>query len=129
MKLSLLMVTFAATFPLITTNVGNTSPQLAQLIDCSYLTTYECRSQQAEAAERKLNQVYQQLRAKLASQQRQKLTQAQLNWIKFRDTTCEYERDEVEGRISTEVANAYLYCSIKLTEQRIADLQSSLDRL
>jgi uncharacterized protein YecT (DUF1311 family) len=110
MKLRLTLITFF--FALGNSNVGNTTPKLAQAINCDRATTTleinECASRSVKAADRKLNQVYQQLRPKLASKQRQKLTQAQLNWIKFRDSTCQYESGELGG--GTASTAAYLYC-------------------
>ncbi len=106
------------------------SPQLAQTINCGSATTTpeinQCTSRQARLADRKLNQAYQQLRPKLSSKQMQRLTQAQLNWIKFRDTTCEYELGEWEG--GTGASSAYSSCLARVTEQRTADLQRYLDK-
>ncbi len=106
------------------------SPQLAQTINCAKATTTvelnECTSREAKAADRLLNQTYQQLRPKLSTKQRQRLTQAQLEWIKFRDRTCEYEAGEWEG--GTGASSAYLSCIARVTTQRTADLQRYLDR-
>lgn len=128
MKLRLTLITFF--FALGNSNVGNTTPKLAQAINCDRATTTleinECASRSVKAADRKLNQVYQQLRPKLASKQRQKLTQAQLNWIKFRDSTCQYESGELGG--GTASTAAYLYCIDRVTRQRTEDLQSYLER-
>lgn len=64
------------------------APQLAQTINCAKATTTveinECTGRQAKAADRLLNQTYQKLTPKLSSKQKQRLTQAQLEWIKFR---------------------------------------------
>lgn len=130
MKLHLLTVITANFLALGSSNVGNTAPKLAQAINCDRATATveinECASRSVKAADRKLNQVYQQLRPKLDSKQRQRLTQAQLNWIKFRDTTCEYERGEWGN--GTGATSAQLFCLARVTEQRIADLQRYLDR-
>ncbi len=64
------------------------------------LTTMEmniCTSREYQAADRKLNSVYQALRPRLSRQQQKRMTDAQLAWIKFRDATCAYERGEFEG--------------------------------
>jgi uncharacterized protein YecT (DUF1311 family) len=106
------------------------SPTLAQTINCdkavNTIEINECAGRAAKAADRKLNQVYQQLRPKLSSKQRQRLTQAQLEWIKFRDRTCEYEAGEWEG--GTGANAAYSSCLARVTTQRTADLQRYLDR-
>jgi uncharacterized protein YecT (DUF1311 family) len=105
------------------------SPQLAQAVNCANATTTveinQCTSQQAKAADRKLNQVYQQLKPKISSQQRQRLTQAQLEWIKFRDRTCDYEAGEYEG--GTAASSAYSSCVARVTTQRTKDLQRYLE--
>lgn len=106
------------------------SPRLAQTTTCAKAITTvelnECTGREAKAADRKLNQTYQQLRPKLSTKQRQRLTQAQLEWIKFRDRTCEYEAGEWEG--GTGASSAYLSCIARVTTQRTADLQRYLDR-
>lgn len=130
MKLHLLIVITANFLALGSSNVGNAAPKLTQAINCDRTTATveinECASRSVKAADRKLNQVYQQLRPKLDSKQRQRLTQAQLNWIKFRDTTCEYERGEWGN--GTGATSAQLFCLARVTEQRIADLQRYLDK-
>lgn len=104
-------------------------PQLAPGGNCAKATTTveinECTSRQARVADRQLNQVYQQLRPKISSKQRQRLTQAQLDWIKFRDRTCEYEAGEFEG--GTAASFTYSSCLARVTTQRTADLQRYLE--
>ncbi|WP_009632649.1 lysozyme inhibitor LprI family protein [Synechocystis sp. PCC 7509] len=126
MKWYLLAVIFASLF----SEQTIATPQLAQTINCGKATNTvelnECTGREAKAADRKLNQVYQQLRPKISTKQRQRLTQAQLDWIKFRDRTCEYEAGEWEG--GTGASAAYLSCLARVTTQRTADLQRYLDR-
>ena len=105
------------------------APQIAQTINCAKATTTleinECTGREAKAADRLLNQSYQKLRPKLSTKQRQRLTQAQLDWIKFRDRTCEFEAGEWEG--GTGANSAYLSCITRVTTQRTADLQRYLE--
>lgn len=130
MKLRLLTVFTASILTLASSNVGNTAPNLAQAINCDRAATTveasECAALSLKAADRKLNQVYQQLRPKLASNQRQRLTLAQQSWIKFRDTTCDYERGEWGN--GTGATPAQLSCLARVTQQRVLDLQNYLDR-
>lgn len=106
------------------------APPLTLSINCVKATTTveinECTAREAKAADRKLNQTYQKLRPKLSTKQRQRLTQAQLDWIKFRDRTCEYEAGEWEG--GTGASAAYSACISRVTQQRTADLQRYLNR-
>ncbi len=124
-----LQAVIAASVSLFSTHPA--SPQLAQGVNCAKATTTveinECTSRQAKVADRKLNQVYQQLRPKLSSKQRQRLTQAQLDWIKFRDRTCEYEAGQLEG--GTAASFTYFLCLARVTTQRTADLQRYLEFL
>lgn len=105
------------------------APQIAQTINCAKATTTveinECAGRAAKAADRLLNQAYQKLTRKISSQQKQRLTQAQLDWIKFRDRTCEFEAGELGG--GTASTAAYLSCITRVTTQRTADLQRYLE--
>lgn len=105
------------------------APRIAQTINCAKATTTveinECTGRQAKAADRVLNQTYQKLTPKLSSKQKQRLTQAQLEWIKFRDRTCEFEQRELGG--GTASTAAYLSCITRVTKQRTADLQRYLE--
>jgi uncharacterized protein YecT (DUF1311 family) len=106
------------------------APPLTLSINCVKATTTveinECTSREAKSADRKLNQTYQKLRPKISTKQRQRLTQAQLEWIKSRDRTCEYEAGEWEG--GTGASAAYSACISRVTQQRTADLQRYLNK-
>ena len=108
-------------------------------IDCQKASTQSeiniCAQRQAQAADKKLNNTYQILQRKLAQdlrqgdtaqinsakQRYQRLINAQNAWIKFRDTTCEYERSSVEG--GSIAPTIYYGCIAKFTDRRTADLQ------
>ncbi len=126
MKWRLGVVIFVSVFG---TEQSIAAPQLAQEINCAKTTTTleinECTAREAKAADRLLNQSYQKLRPKLSTKQRQRLTQAQLEWIKFRDRTCEYEAGELGG--GTASTAAYVSCVTRVTTQRTADLQRYLE--
>jgi uncharacterized protein YecT (DUF1311 family) len=107
------------------------SAVVAQTPNCNEpQTTIEmnqCSAQEADAADQKLNQVYQQLTAKLDPKQRERMVSAQLAWIDFRDKTCEYERGQFEG--GTITTSTYYYCIARITEQRVSDLETYLETL
>lgn len=107
------------------------SAVVAQTPNCNEpQTTIEmnqCSAQEADAADQKLNQVYQQLTAKLDPKQRERMVSAQLAWIEFRDKTCEYERGQFEG--GTIATSTYYYCIARVTEQRVSDLETYLGTL
>lgn len=75
-------------------------------------------------ADRRLNQVYQQVLPKLPAARRQQLVTAQQAWIRYRDTSCTFERSEVTG--GTMEPMIYSSCLARLTEQRTKDLQQYL---
>lgn len=133
---SFLGILVAVTLPVTGIGIGSSSAQetsqlIAQQINCakpnSTFEINECSRREAEAADRKLNQVYQQLRPQLRGQQRERLTDAQLAWISFRDKTCEYERGEWGN--GTGAPSAYSFCMARLTQQRTADLERYLQRV
>ena len=105
-------------------------PSLAQdVVNCSNpQTTLEmkiCASQDYEKSDKKLNQVYQQLKPKLRENQRKKLVDAQRTWIDFRDKNCDFEASGVEGGTLEPVVK--LGCLTNITNQRVKDLQRYSD--
>ena len=105
--------------------------QIAQKVNCaSPQTTVEmniCAGQEYKAADRKLNQVYRQLQSKLSGSQKQRITQAQLAWIKFRDANCDYERGQFEG--GTMASSTGTSCLAGMTEKRTKELENYLQDL
>ncbi len=99
-------------------------------LDCDNAQTQTeinaCAALEAEEADKKLNQVYQQLRAKIKdSPQEERLIEAQQQWIKFRDADCEYAKGQYEG--GSIVPTIEAACITQLTEQRTQDLEDYLE--
>jgi len=113
---------------LLPSKASNIPVQVAQQPNCKNpQTTVEmnvCSSQEFEAADKKLNQVYQQLQAKISTRQKQRLTVAQRTWIKFRDENCDYAKGQFEG--GSLAASTYGYCRARVTQERIKDLEGYL---
>jgi uncharacterized protein YecT (DUF1311 family) len=136
LKNSIVWTTLAASSLLLTatsllpSQVSNTSLILAQQPNCkSPQTTLDqslCSSQEFQAADRKLNQVYQQLQPKLNSKQKQRLIVAQRSWLKFRDESCNYEAGHFEG--GSLAPSVYGYCRARVTKERIKDLEGYLEQ-
>ena len=134
MKNITIYVKFAASLLLLTagfllpSKASNISVQVAQQPNCknpqTTLDMNVCSTLEFEAADSKLNQVYQQLQAKISSRQKQKLTAAQRTWITFRDQNCEYAKGQFEG--GTLAASTYGYCRARVTQDRIKDLEGYL---
>ncbi|MBE9123183.1 DUF1311 domain-containing protein [Tychonema sp. LEGE 07199] len=107
---------------------SNIFQEIAQQPNCktpqTTLDMNMCSSQEFKAADTKLNQLYQQLRAKINSKQQQRLTVAQRSWLKFRDESCSYEAGHFEG--GTLASSTYVYCRARVTQQRVKDLEDYL---
>lgn len=108
---------------------GTTNLQLAQNPNCNNPQTQSqmniCASIAYQNADRKLNQVYRQLLPKLSAARKQKLIAAQQAWIKFRDSSCEFERSAYEG--GSIAPMIYGFCLADVTEQRTKDLRRYLE--
>lgn len=107
---------------------GN-SYEIAQNVNCnSPQTTLEmrvCAGQSYEKADKKLNQVYRQLKPKLGTSQQKKLVDAQRAWIQFRDKTCAFSGAFAEGGTLEPVLRTS--CLADVTEQRVKDLERYLE--
>jgi uncharacterized protein YecT (DUF1311 family) len=121
-------VATATLFCLGSANPDLLSVQVAQKPNCnnpqSQSEMTACAGIAYQNADRKLNQIYQQLLPKLSSSRRQQLVTAQQAWIRFRDTSCNFEASAFEG--GTIAPMIYSSCLARLTEQRIKDLQNYL---
>lgn len=114
--------------------IANATPdiagvQVAQQPNCNNPQTQSemnaCAGIAYRNADRRLNQVYQQLTPKLSASRRQQLVTAQQAWIRYRDASCNFERSEVEGGSMAPMVQAS--CLARLTEQRTKDLQQYLE--
>jgi uncharacterized protein YecT (DUF1311 family) len=113
------LLTFASTSTLF-----NANPTLAKTPNCdnasSNVEYKECQHRAYAAADRKLNQVYQQTIARLSGTEKQKLINAQLAWIKFRDSNCDFE---VYGSRGGSGYSGFLsVCLERMTDTRIKEL-------
>lgn len=108
---------------------GVTGLQLAQRPNCDDPQNQSemniCAGIAYQNADRQLNQVYQQLLPKLPASRKQKLITAQQAWIKFRDSSCDFERSAFEG--GSMAPMIYGSCLATVTEQRTKDLQGYLE--
>jgi uncharacterized protein YecT (DUF1311 family) len=101
---------------------------LAQKLNCNNAQTQsdinQCAQISYQNADKKLNRVYQQLIPKLSGYRKQKLITAQQAWVKFKDTSCEFERSRYEG--GSIAPTIYFGCLEKTTQQRTQQLQEYL---
>jgi uncharacterized protein YecT (DUF1311 family) len=120
---------FVSLFPLLT--IQQTQAQeIAQKpkVDCAKAkTTPElkyCSQLSYQAADKKLNQVYQKVIANVKGEQKQLLSTGQQSWIKFRDNNCDFEVYGSRGGTGYEVFRNG--CLERLTKQRTKDLENYL---
>ena len=96
--------------------------------DCNNLQNsieiLKCIRLRYEAADKRLNQVYQQLVPKLSRKQRSVLYQEQIKWIKSRDKSCESE--VYDNRGGTGYQGFLNECLERKTKQRTAELENYL---
>jgi uncharacterized protein YecT (DUF1311 family) len=103
---------------------------LAQKLDCSnpdnlpQQSMNRCGKLSYQEADKKLNQVYKRLTAKLEAPRLKKLVAAQQAWIKFRDASCKFESSEVEGETMEPLL--FYGCLTRTTKERTKDLQQSI---
>lgn len=81
-----------------------------------------CAAQARTRADQELNQVYAAYKKRLPPNQTQRLKQAQLAWIKFRDASCVFESSGVEGGSAHPMV--YLGCLTAKTRDRIKALEA-----
>jgi uncharacterized protein YecT (DUF1311 family) len=114
--------------PLLTASPATSAQWLTQQPNCNDAQTQAemniCAGLSHEKADRALNRTYQALVPKLATSRRQKLTDAQLRWITFRDTECAFYGSEAEGGSMQPMLIAG--CKDQLTQRRTADLNAYL---
>ncbi|MBG1264088.1 lysozyme inhibitor LprI family protein [Nostoc commune] len=116
-----------------TMTIAGTTPdvpemRLVQKLNCNNPQTQsainECTKLSYQNADKKLNQVYQQLLPTLETSRKQKLIAAQQAWLKFRDTNCEFERSRYEG--GSIAPSIYSGCLENTTKLRTQQLQEYL---
>jgi uncharacterized protein YecT (DUF1311 family) len=85
----------------------------------------QCADLRAKAVDKRLNQVYQQVRAKYkGSENENLLINAQLDWIKYRDSTCAFSSSRFKG--GSIVPLVYSNCVGRVTGQRTNELNTYL---
>lgn len=84
----------------------------------------ECSAREYKKADAELNRVYQQVLKQEDKDGQARLKTAQLAWLKFRDTECEYESGEyIGGTIRPMVEN---FCLTSVTNDRTNQLKEIL---
>jgi uncharacterized protein YecT (DUF1311 family) len=103
---------------------------LVQAPNCSNPQTQsemnQCAGLSWQKSDQELNRVYRQLRPTLSATQREKLIDAQLEWIQYRNTECTFNGSFAEGGSLQPLL--ILGCRDQITRQRTQDLKAYLRR-
>jgi uncharacterized protein YecT (DUF1311 family) len=112
-------------------NAGHISQQTLPPPNCKDPQTnrdmIECGSKAFKEADKKLNQVYKTLQARMGEKQKKRLASSQQNWVKFRDSACAFEAGMYESG-SLEPPTR-ISCYGRMTTQRVRDLDTWLQEL
>ena len=83
-----------------------------------------CAGKEYKAADVDLNQVYRQLVAMLADEEKPQLKEAQTAWLKYRDSNCEFVADQYKGGTIRPMIHGL--CLAEMTRNRTTELKSQI---
>lgn len=83
-----------------------------------------CWGEQYKAADARLNQAYREFIAKLSTEETAQLKAAQLAWLKYRDTNCEFVADQYKGGSMRPMIAAI--CLADVTNVRLSELKAQM---
>jgi uncharacterized protein YecT (DUF1311 family) len=112
---------------------GSLNAQEEPKVDCRNPTTQMamnvCADRSAKQSDRQLNIAYKKVQRQYRQDSRDlrltKLTDAQLAWIKYRDTTCDWKASKYSG--GSIAPMIYSNCLDQLTQQRTQELLADLE--
>ena len=84
-----------------------------------------CITNLAAQTDTKIGRIYGQYMKKLDNEQRLKLKESQILWIKFKEKDCAFEASSVKG--GSMYSSVLGMCLIDRTEKRISELQNMLN--
>ena len=83
-----------------------------------------CWGKEYKAADAQLNKTYQQFMSKLDESEQMQLKNAQLAWLKYRDTNCEFVADQYKGGSMRPMIAAI--CLADVTNARVNELKAQI---
>ena len=83
-----------------------------------------CLANQSEQLDALLNTTYQKLRAKLDGEAETRLVKSQRDWLKYRNSNCEFEGSTVIGGTAETII--IMDCSNRMTAKKIIQLAERL---
>lgn len=84
----------------------------------------QCAGKAYRAADETMNQVYRKLVAMLDEGEKAKLKEAQVAWLKYRDTNCEFVGDQYAGGSIRPLIEAT--CLADMTKSRTTELRNQI---
>lgn len=117
------MVALTALYWLEQKDLGASSQDCEEAVSSAEMR--ECANERYEAADAKLNQVYQRLASQLPAQRREQLKVAQQAWIRFREKNAAFVAGAAEGGTLFFILEVSELADI--TEQRIEQLKAYLE--
>lgn len=117
-SLSAALAALATIFPALAAaqNCKNPDTQMAMNI---------CAARDYEREDKRLNQTYRDLVAKLEQGKRDKLREVQHAWLSYRDLNCDFQSDDYKG--GTIFSLVQSSCLAEMTKQRTKDLKALLE--
>ena len=131
-SLTMILTVLGSYLPVYANSIPTFKPQSQQIVqsqvNCNNPTNNleikECIRLRYEAADLRLNQVYQQIIPTLSSEERALLVEAQRGWIQLRDNNCEFE--VYRNRGGTGYRGFLNECLERMTKQRTSELENYL---
>ena len=116
-------------FPLLLSAAGAKAQKERQIQPCeergSQAEASGCARREYEAADAELNKVYGRLAAALDAEDKALLKASELAWIKYRDSTCEFESSQYKGGTMRPMIESF--CLTRVTKARTAELKEQYE--
>jgi uncharacterized protein YecT (DUF1311 family) len=133
-SLTMILTVLGSYLPVYANSIPTFKPQSQQIVqsqvNCnnprSDIEVRACIRLRYEAADQRLNQVYQQIIPTLSSEEKDLLVEAQRGWIQLRDNNCEFE--VYRNRAGTGYRGFLNECLERMTKQRTAELENYLQQ-
>ena len=84
-----------------------------------------CARREYQAADAELNNVYNRLAGALDAEDKALLKASELAWIKYRDSTCEFESSQYKGGTMRPMIESF--CLTRVTKARTAELKEQYE--
>ena len=123
------LVTVAATLFFAAAAAGAKTQKGRQIQPCeergSQAEASGCAHREYQAADAELNKVYNRLAAALDAEDKALLKASELAWIKYRDSTCEFESSQYKGGTMRPMIESF--CLTRVTKARTAELKEQYE--